>query len=204
MHDLLHAGAAQLEAIYLRACGDAPLLSLQAWLRLCRAATLPAISAATAAAAKASPQGGSSVHAASRPAVRLTESQARAVFEVTYTGGPSERCFCDFLCMLVRQSLCLGDLPHGLEALLRERLYPRAALDERPLVRIELASDPELRAVLRSHASSLQAVYDAACAHGDGGGGGGGGGGSGGEGAAAGVSASAVVALLRDKALLHA
>jgi hypothetical protein len=84
-----------------------------------------------------------------------------------------------------------------------------------------LASDPELRAVLRSHASSLQAVYEATCAHGDGGGSGGGGGegggggsgggGSGGEGeglaggagAASGVSASAVVALLRDKALLH-
>ena len=97
----------------------------------------------------------------------------------------------------MRQSLCLGDLPHGLEALLRERLYPRAALDERPLVRMELASDPELRSVLRSHTSSLQAVYDAACAHGEGGGGGGG------EGAAGGVSASAVVALLRDKALLH-
>ena len=131
------------------------------------------------------------------PSPSPNPNQARAVFEVTYTGGPSERCFCDFLCMLVRQSLCLGDLPHGLEALLRERLYPRAALDERPLVRMELASDPELRSVLRSHTSSLQAVYDAACAHGEGGGGGGG------EGAAGGVSASAVVALLRDKALLH-
>ena len=115
--------------------------------------------------------------------------------------------------------------PNTLEALLRERLYPRAPVDERPAVRIALAADAELRAVLRSHASALQAtytspisppylpyisptsprlqaIYEAACAHGDGGGGGGGGCGGGvggGGGAAAGVSASAVVALLRDK-----
>ena len=78
VHDLLHAGAARLEAIYLRACGDAPLLSLQAWLGLCRVATLPVTGAATVAA-RASPQGESAHARSSRPAVRLTESQARAV-----------------------------------------------------------------------------------------------------------------------------
>mgnify|MGYP007022987238 CR=1 FL=1 len=32
---------------------------------------------------------------------------SRAVAEATYTGGPSERSFAEFLCMLVRQSLCI-------------------------------------------------------------------------------------------------
>jgi len=33
--------------------------------------------------------------------VRLTESQARAVFDASYTGGPSERTFCDFIGTLI-------------------------------------------------------------------------------------------------------
>ena len=50
---------------------------------------------------RAGSQGGGGVHAASRPAVRLTESQARAVFDASYTGGPSGRTFCDFIGTLI-------------------------------------------------------------------------------------------------------
>ena len=97
------------QAIYLRACAGAPLLSLHAWLELCHVAILPDpavylplpdAAALTAAGTPAPSQaggragghgrgqgrgqgggragslGGGGVHAASRPAVRLTESQA--------------------------------------------------------------------------------------------------------------------------------